>query len=201
MRTTILIWLVWPLLLTACQSTPARPQPDENSPDFQVPVGAALVLHAPIPVPAWQDQVYFQEGRLMRWGGVNAYLPYCTLKLSAKTESERQIRADTFTVIRSYMELFYKEVRAPGPPTGIQLATARWQPGVQAGFETRDGMDYRVVAAVMELGSESQPEVTQTLCTDWGLPQERAHITVRKIRRALGSRVSLELTPEPPKGK
>ncbi len=200
MRLKTVLWLVLPMFLAACQSAGIGSQPDENSTDYLVPVGTALVLQQPLQVPAWQDQVYFQEGRIKHWGGVNAYLPYCTLKLSAKKDTERRIQRDTFMVNKSYTELFFKEVRAPEPPSGIQLTAAQWQPGMQADFETRNGTEYKTVAAIMELSSSNQPDVTQMLCADWGLPQERPHITVSKIRRALGDVISLRLPPTDNRG-
>ncbi|MBI5061943.1 MAG: hypothetical protein HZB87_00285 [Desulfatitalea sp.] len=199
MRTGFLSWLVALMFLAACQSAPNRTQPDENSPHFLVPTGTTLVLHQPLQVPAWQDQVYFQDGKTMSWRGVNIYLPYCTLKLAAKKDAEQGIRPDRFVVTKSYTELFFMQVRAPMPPGGITLAAAGWLPTTQIDFETRDGMDYKVVAAVMELRSDDQPEVLCMLCTDWGLPPERAHITIKKIRRALGAAMTLQLAPPPDK--
>jgi hypothetical protein len=185
--------LVSVLFLTACASAPARDQPDEMSPDFLVPAASTLVLHAPLAIPAWQDQLYFQDGKTMSWRGVNIYIPHCTLKLATKKDTAQSIRPDTFVVKKSYTELFFQQVRTPLQEIGRQLASTGWAPISQVGFETREAMDYRVVAAVMELSSASQPEVVCMLCTDWGLPQERSHITVNKIRRALGTTMTLEL--------
>ncbi len=185
------------LFLTACTSVAVHGQPDEMSPEFMVPVGSTLVLNQPLQVPAWQDQVYFQDGQTMSWRGVNIYMPHCTLKLTTKKETPQTIQADTFVVKRSYTELFFMQVQAPAQPSGIQLAAAGWGATAPIDFETHDAMDYKVMAAVMELHSAAQPDAICMICADWGLPPERPHITVNKIRRALGAVMTLELTQPP----
>ncbi|MBI5550097.1 MAG: hypothetical protein HY911_01225 [Desulfobacterales bacterium] len=197
MRTLSLQLHALVLLLTACASATVHSQPDEMSPEFMVPVGSTLVLNQPLQMPAWQDQVYFQDGQTMSWGGVNIYMPHCTLKLTAKKETPQTIQADTFVVKKSYTELFFMQVQAPPQPGGIQLAAAAWGAAAPIDFETNEAMDYKVMAAVMELHSEAQPEAICMICADWGLPPERAHITLNKIRRALGAVMTLELARPP----
>jgi len=199
MRTRAMILFVTALFLSACATATPGGSPAETSPDFLVPVGSTLVLHQPLQIPAWQDQVYFQDGQTMSWRGVNIYIPYCTLKMQTKKETAQSIRPDTFVVKESYTELFFMQVQAPVPPAGMQPAAAGWGPVGPIGFETREAMDYKVVAAVLELGAADQPDVTRMLCTDWGLPQERAHITVAKMRRSLGAVMTLQLAPPPGK--
>lgn len=199
MYTKALFLLNISLILSACSTATPGSSPAETSPDFLVPGGATLVLHQPLQVEAWQDQVYFQDGKTMSWRGVNIYIPYCTLKMRSKKETAQSIRPDTFVVTESYTELFFMQVRAPVPRDGIRFAAAGWEPTTQIGFESREAMDYKVVAAVMELSSAGQPEVVSMLCTDWGLPQETAHITIKKMRRALGAMMTLQLAPPPGK--
>jgi hypothetical protein len=197
MRTISILWIASALLLAGCSLAPVRGQPDEGSPDFLVQAGAVFALHQPLQVPAWQDQIYFQDGQTMSWRGVNIYIPHCTLKLATKKETSQTIPAGTFIVKKSYTELFFMQVQAPARPKGIQLAAAAWGAAAPIDFETHEAMDYKVMAAVMELHSAAQREVTCLICADWGLPPERAHITVNKIRRALGAAMTLRLAQPP----
>ncbi len=197
MRTISILLLASALSLAGCSSAAVHGQPDEMTPEFMVPAGSTLVLNQTLQVPAWQDQVYFQDGQTMSWRGVNIYMPHCTMKLTTKKETPQTIQSDTFVVKKSYTELFFMQVQAPEQPRGIQIAAAGWGAAEPIDFETHEGMDYKVMAAVMELHSATQPEVVCMICADWGLPPERPHITMNKIRRALGAVMTLQLAPPP----
>ena len=144
------------------------------------------MLLKPVAVAAWQEKVYFQDGQSMPWGKANVYFPHCALKLSSKKEVAREIRPDTFTVTQSRTERLFKEVQAPEQTPSIQRAACDLPAMMSSTFENDGKMDYEVVASVMTLNSVEQPEVVSMICTDWGLPQDKVHITVGKIRKALG---------------
>jgi hypothetical protein len=181
------------LLVWGCQPAFINGRPNEHSPAFRVPSGSRLVLQKQVVVPAWQNQVYFQDGRDMLWRSVNIYRPYCTLKTAYRQEVDRVIQPDTFTVKQSATERFFKQVRLRhGNPPVLPVSTGQTLLAASA-RESQGAMDYEVVAIVMTLGSGAQPEVVSMICADWGLPQDSAHITVAKIRSALGDYFTLEL--------
>ena len=185
--------IVW---LAGCPSAYVNGLPNEGSPYFQLPVGSELLLEQPVQVPAGRNQLYFQNGRTMDWQHVNIYLPHCALKVAAKQESPRSIQPDRFVVGKSGTERFFQPIHAPDMPPGLQTpAVALLTVGVD--FEPDGNMDYEVVAVVMELRSERQPDVTALICTDWGLPQDTLHVTVQKIRRALGAYFTIKVWSSP----
>ena len=179
--------IVGALVLLACQPAFINHQPNEASPYFLVPAGTRMVLHQSVTIPAWQSEVYFQDGRAMPWSEVNIYLPHCALKAAAKAETARTIRPGTFTVKESHTESFFKQVEGTDRGPTVRPVAMHTRAGTVADLDEDDGMDYEVVAAVMQLSAADQPDVTAMICADWGLPQDMVHITVDKMRQALGA--------------
>jgi hypothetical protein len=143
-------------------------------------------------ISAGQSDVFFQNGRSMDWRAVNRYLPYCALKVASKQEAVQPIHPDAFVVRKSYTERFFNLVRVDDA-LDVQPATFGSIMAGAAGLDHDGGMEYEVVATVMELSSEGQPDVTALICADWGVPQNASYITVYKIRRALGTFFKIEL--------
>lgn len=179
--------------LTGCSSAFLSGQPDQNSPLFQVPVGSKAVLEKMVEVPAGQSEVYFQNGKTVPWYKVDIYRSYCALKVSTARQGPQMIKLDEFTIEKSYQEAFFKQVRAPAEgPVILPAVFSRMVDLDQGG-----NMEYQVVADVMELSSSRQPEVTTLICTDWGLPPDESHITLKKMRKTLGKFFRFEVySPE-----
>jgi hypothetical protein len=180
------------ICLSGCSSAYLSSPPGENSPLFQVPVGSRVVLAKEVEVPPGQNEVYFQNGQTMVWYKVDIYLPYCALKVFTRRETSQVIHPDEFTVEKSYQQTFFKQVQAPDEAPVIQPIAF----GRKVDFDQGGNMEYQVVANVLELHSGQQPQVASLLCTDWGLPPTESHITLKKMRRALGSFVKIEI-PSP----
>ncbi|RJQ67047.1 MAG: DUF4242 domain-containing protein [Desulfobacteraceae bacterium] len=107
-------------------------------------------------------------------------------EVASKRETPQPIHPDVFIVSKAYTERFFQQVHAPDESPVFPVAPGA-APAAWADVNPDGRMEYEVVAAVMELRSERQPEVTALICADWGLPQDTLHITVQKIRRALGT--------------
>lgn len=164
--------------LAACETAYKDGLPNERSAEFWVPVGSKLVLRRSIEIPPGQGSAHLQDGKLLPWYHVNQYAPYCALALQAGREVAQSVGPDDF-VVRKVSQRFL-----------FTLAQARL---VRAKRESSDAMTYEVLATVIQVHSERQPEVRALTCASWGLPQGRSYLTVAQIRRALGAYFALEL--------
>ncbi len=167
-------------LLTACHGYYQRHiYGNENSPYFYVPVDSMLVVTTPITIPAKTEHVFFQDNKLMPIRDVNRYLPYCEIQVSAARSSTQTIEPDEFVIFKVYQL------------NKFQLARGNF---IYAGMrDDSGGEDFEVVATVMELYSERQPQVRRLLCAAWGLPQSMSFVTVRMIREQLAGYFDLHL--------
>jgi hypothetical protein len=173
-------------LLAGCETAYKDGVPNERSTAFWVPVDSKLVLHRGVEIPPYQHAAYLQGGKLLPWYEVNLYAPYCALAVQAPLEAAKRVGPDEFVVRRvSHRSLF---MLAAGP----LLHAARGR--------LREGMTYEVVATVMAIHSDRQPEASALTCASWGLPQGMTYVTVEQIRRTLGAYMTLELAPQAPRG-
>ena len=191
---TILI-MIGILCLNACQQAVIDGRPNEQSPYFQVPVGSRLILHKPLELQAGHNRVYFQAGKSMTWRAVNIHMPHCALTVDPPEPGHSTITPDIFRVTRSHTERFFKPILAPDRYPPLHPAPFSPESIVLSAYEPGGRMEYEVMASYMVLQSEQQPGVTSMICADWGLPQDTLHITVAKIRMALGDHFSVVLAP------
>lgn len=179
-RLTLLLLVA---LLAACETAYKGGVPNERSPWFFVPVGSTLVLHRSIEIPSGQGAAYLQDGKLLPWYHVNQYAPYCALARQAPQEVAQRVSPDDFAVRGiSQRSLFTLAATQAG---GLRHAATRDRDG--------DGMTYEVLATVMDIQSQRQPEVRALICASWCLPQGLTCLTVEDIRRALGAFFTLQL--------
>lgn len=167
------------ILLTACQPAYLNDgQLNAGSVYFEIPVDSKFVLHKDVTFPAYRKDMFFQNGRVSDYAGVNRWGAYCALSLHAQRQIPFTVRADTFIakkVSRQYL---------------FQLASAP----VQVAQFDRDGFqEWRVLATVAELSSAAQPEVARMTCAEWGLPQDLSNVTLSGIRKSFGDFVQLQV--------
>ncbi len=178
MRRLMVVFAI--VLLTACQGYYQRHiLGNEESPYFFVPVDSVLKLTTSVSVPAHTEHVFFQDGVMRTIHQVNRYLPYCELKVSVARGVTQVIKPDKFVVFRVYGVNKNQLARTPF----IHAAT----------MDDLDGEDFEVVATVMELYSERQPDVRYLLCAAWGLPQNMSFVTIGMIRGQLSGFFKLDL--------
>ncbi|MFQ5993918.1 MAG: hypothetical protein ACE5K1_02390 [Acidiferrobacterales bacterium] len=178
MRTVVVC--VCALLVSGCQNFyQEHVFGNENTPYFKVPVGSKFTLKRELSVPAKSDSVYFQQQEIRLWYNVNIWLAYCVLKTHTKKDVPQTIKPDTFVVQKVYWDWYYQLALAP-----IQVAQMDRDGGI---------MEYRVVTMVMELFSESQPDVVKLICGQWDFDPDMPHMSIRIMRHELKDVFSLEV--------
>jgi hypothetical protein len=190
-----LLFIALVVLLASCQPAFINGKPDEYSPYFNVPVDSKIILRKAVTVPARDDSVYFQRGRVLRWQDVNVYGAYCSLKLADKRDASQTVNPDEFPVRRITQERRFR--LGSSVSSGIQVASADMLR--LAAIDNEDsGFTYEVLATVMFLRSERQSNVSEVACADWSTPQGITPISVNKIRQVLGDWFELQLAPTAP---
>ena len=186
-----LLALLLVALLAACETAYKDGLPNERSTEFWVPADSRLVLHRSIDVPPGQGAAYLQNGKLLPWYDVDQYGTYCALAVPARWDAAQRVSPDVFVVRKVSQRFLFTLAAAPSAQPGPPLRQARL---VRARRESgSESMTYEVLATVMDIHSERQPETRALTCASWGLPQGRSNLTVERIRRALGAYFTLEL--------
>ncbi len=180
------------MLLTACQPAYlSNGQPNPSSVYFEIPVDSKFVLRKDVTFPPYRKDMFFQNGKLSDYSGVNKWTAYCALSLHAQRQVPFTVKADTFVARKVSRQFLFQLAGAP-----LQVA----------GQFDRDGFqEWRVLATVVELSSDTQPEVARMTCAQWGLPQDLSNVTLNGIRTSFGDFVQLEIadlrTPSTSSGK
>ena len=178
----VLLLAAW---LAACETAYKDGVPNERSPWFVVPVASKLVLHRSIEVAPGQGAAYLQNGRLLPWYDVDQHGAYCALSVPARWDVAQLVTPGEFVVRRVSQRPLFTLAAAQGG--ALRRVAAREGDG--------DGMTYEVLATVLDIHSQQQPEVRALTCASWCLPQGRMCNTVADIRRALGPYFTVELAP------
>ena len=185
-RFTILLLFT---LVPACQPAFINGVPNERSPYFEVPVDSKLILNQAITIEPAQKSAYFQRGRKIPWYDVDKFSAYCALALERARDAEQTVKPGEFQVHRVFNETLFKIAKSN--PTGVTTVDFKQQRAQN--MRDDGGMTYEVLATVMELRSNTQPEVRRMTCANWIVPQSRLSLTVEIIRRSLGDFFSLKL--------
>ena len=168
------------MLLTACQPAYLRDgQPNPDSVYFEIPVDSKFVLRKDVTFPAYRKDMFFQNGKVSDYAGANKWVAYCALSLHAQRHVSFTVKPDTFAAKKVSREYLFQLASVP-----LQVAAQLDRDGFQ---------EWRVLATVVELSSESQPEVTKMTCAQWGLPQDLSNVTLNGIRKSFGDFVQLEI--------
>ena len=168
------------MLLTACQPAYLRDgQPNPDSVYFEIPVDSKFVLRKDVTFPAYRKDMFFQNGKVSDYAGVNKWVAYCALSLHAQRHVSFTVKPDTFAAKKVSREYLFQLASVP-----LQVAAQLDRDGFQ---------EWRVLATVVELSSESQPEVTKMTCAQWGLPQDLSNVTLNGIRKSFGDFVQLDI--------
>jgi hypothetical protein len=165
------------LLLSGCQSTPVK---DINSPYYAPPVGSILHLHTPIELQQNAINVNIQYGRILTsYSQLDTYYPNCDFELRDKVSAPTTIQPERFKIIRVIQDT---EVVLLAP---VQVASS--------GGGSPPHMVYQTI---MYLQSAKQPNVYRMTCKHWEDPADAEHLSIVKIRKALGKVFTLELAEE-----
>ena len=169
------ILLLLSLTLAACQYVPPR---DINSQFFSPPAGSQLRLTRPLTIPGNDAGVFIQYGKpqYSNWQ-LDQYYPHCDFELRTRSNHERVVEPDTFTVTRTVRET-----------ENVSLA-----PAVVASSDTGNGAPHENYMTILYLHSDKQPDVFRMTCQHWEDPGDGRHLTIRQIRQTLGDLFTLEL--------
>ena len=168
------------MLLTACQPAYLRDgQPNPDSVYFEIPVDSKFVLRKDVTFPAYRKDMFFQNGRVSDYAGINKWIAYCALSLHAQRQVSFTVKPDTFAAKKVSREYLFQLASVP-----LQVAAQLDRDGFQ---------EWRVLATVVELSSDSQREVKKMTCAQWGLPQDLSNVTLNGIRKSFGDFVQLEI--------
>lgn len=145
------------------------------SPTIEVNEGAVLVLTRPLPVPGDVWSLYFQDGKLLRFGAIDDHRLYCELYLNGARGADWQVVPDRFLITRISAGS-QDESALPGR-TDYRLAWDR---------------DQSVYTTVLSLHSATQPDVRELRChflfdTGWN-----AYPAAHTIRQTLGDFFEIE---------
>lgn len=165
-------------LLAGCQSSPVK---NIHSPFFAPPAGSILQLHTAIEIPRNELSVIIQYGKIQpsTWE-LDRYYPNCDFEIRDKHNAVTQIKPDRFEIIKSIQDTEH-----------VLLAPARV---ADIGFS--GGPPHEEYQTIMYLHSEKQPNVFRMTCRHWEDPTDGEHLSVARIREALGKLFSLKLPGE-----
>lgn len=180
--------LVSAVLATACVT---RAIPVEDDPDFRLPAGAYLVLHKPLTIPADRRSVYLYRGAVTPFSEINIYHPYCQFRLRKIADQDRVVRPGRFEVVKTIKRDDYTDRRKAAPRYAQRPGNdAR----VTGQFGTGEGGPSIVSqATIIKLRSDTQPDVDDLVCRQWGDQGIVAHVTIREMRSALGEFIAITL--------
>ena len=168
------------ILLTACQPAYLSDgQPNPNSVYFEIPVDSKFVLRKDVTFPPYRKDMFFQNGKVSDYAAVNKWTAYCALSLHAQRQVPFTVKADTFVATKVSRQYLFQLASAP-----LQVASQLDRDGFQ---------EWRVLATVVELSSETQSEVARMTCAQWGLPQDISNVTLNGMRKSFGEFVQLEI--------
>ena len=165
-------------LLAGCQSAPVK---DIHSPFYAPPVGSILQLHTPIDMPANELSVIIQYGKIQpsSWQ-LDQYAPHCDFELRDRHGSSPRVEPDRFVITRVIQDT--ENVLL----TPLQLA----------GLGANGAPPLEEYQVIMYLHSDKQPNVFRMTCKHWSDPNDAEHLSIVKIREALGKMFSLVLVDD-----
>lgn len=166
------------LLLSGCQSSPVK---DINSPYYAPPVGSILQLHTPIELTQNVLNVDIQYGKILTsYSQLDTYYPNCDFEIRDKFSTPTTIHPDRFKIIR-VLQNTEDVLLAPVQVAGLIGVSGEGSPSF---------VEYQTI---MYLHSAKQPNVYRMTCKYWEDPADAEHLSIVKIREALGKVFSLEL--------
>lgn len=153
-------------LLTGCATT--------GSPTFLPPAGTEIRVTQELSVRGG-SRLHIQNGEVLARRDIGVLNPYCVFRMSRTGEEQNTplvIEPGVFTVTRSFQELDFA-----------------WAEGLQ--FASR--ISNRSMTTIMELSSDTQPEVRQLNCIRWGDRRLDGYVTIPEMQATLGGLVSMTL--------
>lgn len=164
-------------LITACDNS--QLVRDEDSQFFSVPLGSTFTLNTEITIQPDNTSVYLQYGKIEPTSNIDFYKPHCKFELYTISEKARQVKPDTFVVIRIVDQR-----------EDVSIAWPRY---AAFGMAYGDGPVHLTYSTTMYLESSIQPDVFRMECKRWDWPADGEFLSINEMRQALGDYFTLTL--------
>jgi len=159
----------------------------------RLPVGSILRLTQTITIPADRSYMYIANGELKQlknYNTVDIYHPYCTIHFHKESTQKRQIKPDSFEVIK--IEEWERDFGR------ILNKYQRYVKGGGARFiktsSDAGGPSIVMHATIISLRSKNQPEVNELVCGHWNDAWELNPLTLQEMKSALGGLIVISAT-------
>ena len=157
------------ILLTGCA-------PTGGSPTFLPPAGTEVQVNQELNARSGA-RLHVQNGEVLERRDVDVLYPYCVFRVT-RSSTPLVIQRGTFTVTTSYRRLDYA-----------------WAEGLLLASDTlllTSGSN-RSMDTIMELSSDTQPEVSVLVCQRWGDRRLDGFLTIPEMQGTLGGLVTMTL--------
>jgi hypothetical protein len=169
-------------LLAGCGQT-FQAKRGTDSPYYAPPVGTSIRLHKALTVPGGHTRVFLQRGEVVSKQAFDRYVPNCNFEINTLSEQPREIRPESFIVVRVQPET--SEV--------VRNSQSRMLASLVLAME-----DYSTPMVVRGLhlwiASDLQPDVRRLTCRGAFDDMPRADPpSIDEMREALGDYAELVL--------
>ncbi|MHB8455071.1 MAG: hypothetical protein ACYDDO_10335 [Acidiferrobacterales bacterium] len=154
-----------------------------DSPYLRIPAGSTLVFHQDIEVTPPGTVVYIQDGQVKNFLAITQYYPHCVLAVAQSSGATQTVHPGEFLIYRSRVEI--DPIANSADPAANRDITLSARPESPQMYETR-----------MYLRSSSQADVRSLTCQQReDSASDANYVSVRQIRKVLGTLASLRLAP------
>lgn len=158
------------ILLGACALLP--PQTAEQQRLSIRAKNAQLNLTQTLSIPAGQDRIFMQEGKVLGSKKINLLKPHCELHLKTKEDQQSQLNPENFNI--------------------IHVTTLEEDFGANFTSGTLSGASSMLYSTRMELNSVNQTAVFRFMCNKLEESNRQGHVTFEEFRHAVGPLLVLE---------
>ncbi len=166
--------LIMALSLVACSTQLID---KETSSLYSIPLGSVFELHQALVVPAYHARAFIQDGKIVSEQQVREYYPHCEVELKNVKPVSQRILPNRFTLVRVLDDEY--EARRH-----ILFASLKHVEG---------GPLFVGFASEYYVQPEQPSDVFKITCLHWDEYSANRFLSVKEIRQALGSVMSLQI--------
>lgn len=181
------------MIVTGCQTTDYTG--DEDSFHYRIPVGSTLTLNQALTIPADRSSIYLFRGKVVTYHNVDIYYPHCELILEKVSNRTRTVKPDTFIITRVNDWEDYRAQNRQYLVDASIVSDSRISGGIAIGAGGDGGPSIIKYATIISLQSNSQPDVKEILCAQWGDMGRWGvkPVTIYETRQAIGKIFTLNI--------
>lgn len=158
------------IFLSACALLPS--QTEEQQPLAMRAKNAQLNLTQIMSIPAGQDRVFIQEGKILGSKKINLLKPHCELHMKSTQDQPTQLNPENFNI--------------------IHVTTLEEDFGANFTAGTLSATSSVLYTTRMELNSTTQTPVFRFICNKLEESNRQGHITLGEFRTSVGQLFNLE---------